>query len=732
MDAAKFFRDTGLTPDALKAKGISLGEATASDGLALSRLSPEIFSRLVSGTIGQGRAKAIGEATGDHAEQKAILSLVEKKEARGTTVSNATLSELIRLVKGAEKTDETTTDLFGTQQITKSLALEKAEISSYIKQQLSKDKKLFGFVAKEDRASELARAGNKIDVEKSKEISTGAAQAEEVYNKLSERGGPISSILDEAARRLAKGDNAGTVKSEAYQRVRAEVSKTLGGTEGQSAERPETAPKPESITPAEAGQPEGTVEPTLPGMERVPAERTEANAEEQGRQLTEKLTEPPKSIEHTAGEIEQKSPLFRDTETNPQGGLFGGESGQFEPGKVGEAATKEYEHEIKPALDKAGLTLGKALSELQHLIAPRAGIPIKTLDAAMKLTGVREQHRFVLEQTLQKAQTLFDKMPREAQVAFVDNYKQGEKQSTPELQQIADFMGRTDDATYRAVVETQVSNLDPKTQKLWQAMPDTDKGAFLHKIQDFKTDESLPAGPLKDLADHLLTFKGDHFRVIWKTIPGKAEATGAKGVRGVRPLEGSKGFLKQSTLDTMSEGLERGGEPVDYNPVRMFQLSQADSWRYVTSQLMWKDAKDDGGRVFVKQGNPLPDGFKFTDDRIGNVRFPSSSAEGMVQAGRWALREDWHRLLSNMLSHDYIRESTIGNGLMSVKNNLTAYRLSLSPFHALVTTISSAAGGPARGLQHLNYALRTLNPGELVEGAKFFSQPQSVQFSITD
>ena len=108
-------------------------------------------------------------------------------------------------------------------------------------------------MAKEGRAEELKRAGNKIDVEKSKEISSGAAQAEEVYNKLSSRGGPIASILDDSARRLADGENAATVKSDAYQKVRAEVSKTLAPSEGAGARGPEGAPKaPETNKPESA------------------------------------------------------------------------------------------------------------------------------------------------------------------------------------------------------------------------------------------------------------------------------------------------------------------------------------------------------------------------------------------------------------------------------------------------------------------------------------------------
>jgi hypothetical protein len=101
-----------------------------------------------------------------------------------------------------------------------------------VKQQLAKDKRLFGFVSKEGRAAELERAGNKIDVAKNKEISTGAAQAEEVYNKLSGYAGPVANALESSAQRLANGDNPNVVKQEAYRDIRAEISKTLGAVEG--------------------------------------------------------------------------------------------------------------------------------------------------------------------------------------------------------------------------------------------------------------------------------------------------------------------------------------------------------------------------------------------------------------------------------------------------------------------------------------------------------------------
>jgi broad specificity phosphatase PhoE len=262
IDAAKFFHDSNTTPEELSEKGISLGEKTASDGFAMSRLDPNILAKVINGDLRQGLAVAIGEGTGDHAQQAAILKQVDRMERKGQKVSDSRVREFIRLANQTEKRTEETTSLFGTEQVERSLLWEKSAVSEYIQEQIKKDKKLFGFVSKGERATELERGGNKIDVEKSKEISTGAAQAEEVYNRLSSRGGPIASILDEAARKLADGDNAATVKSEAYQRVRADISQTLGGGERSGARRPEGTPETEPDSGAALFSPETELSPT--------------------------------------------------------------------------------------------------------------------------------------------------------------------------------------------------------------------------------------------------------------------------------------------------------------------------------------------------------------------------------------------------------------------------------------------------------------------------------------
>jgi hypothetical protein len=605
LDAAKYFRDTGTTAEHLAENGISLGEATAKNGLALSHLDPAIFNRVVSGDLCPGRAVAIGEATKDPAEQKAILSLVEKKEAGRGKVSDETLSELIRMVKGSEQTTETTADLFGSREITRSLALEKAEISAHIKQQLAKDKKLFGFVAKGDRATELARAGNKIDVEKSKEISTGAAQAEEVYNKLSNRGGPISNILDESARRLADGENAGTVKTDAYQRVRAEVSQTLAGTEERSAGRSEGALEPQQPAEAETSQPEGSVEPTLPGMEHVPAERAEASAEQQGKDLTERLNEPPQSIEGKAGEIEQKSPLFRVTEANPQRDMFSellhGESGNLELGKVAAPVSELFKQDVAPALSKAGVGLRDTAALFVKAFYPRieesnpvgrwthTAAPSDAVDALMKLKGDRARALSEFDAILSGIEKMFDKLPEDNRVDFIDRLQTGKKQPTQELDGIASAL--------RTIMDEQ------------------------------RRQEQVAANLGRTGATIELSRKENYFHNWWNTPPGREpeaddDARISRLFSSRRPLEGTKGYNKRQSY-TLKTGMEAGGKPETTNPVRILRHRIEDGMKFVTARAAWERLHELDLRQYVRQGERPPAGFDKVDDRIARVYFPA-------------------------------------------------------------------------------------------------------------
>ena len=243
VDAAKFFRETGMTVGDLKEKGISLGEATAANGMALSRLNPLLFDKVVNGQLRIGRGIAIGNATDSPEQQEAIVKLIQRHEMRGKRVSDDTIDELARMANMAGEHAETQQSLFGEVEMRRNLALEKAEISAYIREELGKEKRLFGTVAEKGRAERLEAGGNRIDVEKNAETAQAAAEAQQVYDRLSTRTGPVDEVLNRAARELAEGKgNANDIKRRAYNDARAALAQAYHGGEGAGA--PGTAALP--------------------------------------------------------------------------------------------------------------------------------------------------------------------------------------------------------------------------------------------------------------------------------------------------------------------------------------------------------------------------------------------------------------------------------------------------------------------------------------------------------
>ena len=221
VDAAKFFRDTGITVADLKDKGISLGEATAANGLALSRLDGRLFDKVVSGQLRQGRAIEIGNATDVPEQQDAILKLIERQEARGRRVSDDTVAELARMASRAGEHAETQQTLFGAVEMRRNLALEKAEISSFIREEIGKERRLFQTVADKGRAATLEKGSNRINAAENAKTAETAAQDQELYDRLSTRTGPIDDVLNRAAKELAEGKgNSNDIKRRAYSAAR--------------------------------------------------------------------------------------------------------------------------------------------------------------------------------------------------------------------------------------------------------------------------------------------------------------------------------------------------------------------------------------------------------------------------------------------------------------------------------------------------------------------------------
>lgn len=227
LDAAKFFRDSGLKQEDLTKKGIPLKSAVASEGVALSKLNDGLFDKVVQGNLPKERGVIIGKNLSDYKEQSELVELINKQEKKGKKVSNEGIAELTEMISNAPKKQEEGgfLSMLGFTPEARSLAVEKAEIQAHIKRQLSTDKKLFGTVGRGKNAAKLTRGGNKIDADKSSEISAEADRALKTFDQEKRYSGKTSSAINLAAERIANGEKPAKVKEEIYREVLGYINK---------------------------------------------------------------------------------------------------------------------------------------------------------------------------------------------------------------------------------------------------------------------------------------------------------------------------------------------------------------------------------------------------------------------------------------------------------------------------------------------------------------------------
>lgn len=228
LDSAKFFRDSGMTREQLEQRGIPLKEKIATDGIALSRLAPHLFDKVVHGGLSQEQGAIIGKHLDDHESQSKLHDLIEKETKKGRKITNDVIRELAQTVQGAPSHSEVQTSLFGSEETTRNLALEKAELQAAVRQRLSRKKKLFGIVAKSKAAEELAKAGNVIDQGKSKDVSQQAGQVLNIFDELKNKTGPVSAAINKATERIANGEDKKKVIDELHKQLVQEIPQQLG------------------------------------------------------------------------------------------------------------------------------------------------------------------------------------------------------------------------------------------------------------------------------------------------------------------------------------------------------------------------------------------------------------------------------------------------------------------------------------------------------------------------
>lgn len=219
LDAAKFFRDSGITREQLTNIGIPMGEAIATKGVALASLPEHLFTQVYMGSMPVERAVSIGCCGLSHTEQTALSQMIESQEKKGRNVTNAVIGELVDTIKASSTVQTQTLDLFGSSVAEQSLAMEVASLQALVKRRLGRDKKLFGTVGRSTAAKDLERGGNAINIDQSVKIAEQAEIGLRVFDQLKNTTSPVSTILNDGARRIANGEPRKTVEQEIYSEI---------------------------------------------------------------------------------------------------------------------------------------------------------------------------------------------------------------------------------------------------------------------------------------------------------------------------------------------------------------------------------------------------------------------------------------------------------------------------------------------------------------------------------
>jgi hypothetical protein len=227
LDAAKFLRDSGMTPEKMKHTNLNLGgEAIVREGLSLSTLSDGMFNRVVDGDVDPKVGAAIADSAPSPEQQESLLKYIrdyEKKTGRDLSPS------LIRTM--GERMKRSMTDvkgkpaaqagLWGEEEMQDHLLGEMAEVTEYVEKKLKDRRKTLKGNASESAAETMMEHGATFD---HKAVGASAKTEAEILNLFkseSDKVGYVDDMIRNAAEDLHEGDmDPNEIKRETAKKIR--------------------------------------------------------------------------------------------------------------------------------------------------------------------------------------------------------------------------------------------------------------------------------------------------------------------------------------------------------------------------------------------------------------------------------------------------------------------------------------------------------------------------------
>lgn len=282
IDAAKIIRSAG--EEELVKGGVNKKAKLFRDGRALAQLSDPVFERIAESGSGitPEIGAAIGEANLSEAQQMALVKLIDKRQAKGGSLSRGVVTRLAEDVKDSEDVTQDNPaqpSIFGDEQA-ESSAIAKAELGEWLHKELGRRKTALGAVAKSGRAGIIEDAGvGSVDAGKAKQMRDQEAEGQAVVQRLSGRGGPINEALKAAAVRIVAGEKPEEVRHGLLKAARAAINQELG--------KPVSSPTTQGAQPRGDGEDQAGRQESQTELVGVPAAEdvaTEAPKAQRGPQ----------------------------------------------------------------------------------------------------------------------------------------------------------------------------------------------------------------------------------------------------------------------------------------------------------------------------------------------------------------------------------------------------------------------------------------------------------------
>lgn len=224
LDAAKYLRDSGMTPADLKEQGVSLREKQIHTAAGAATVTERVWEPTYTERLSIEHAGEIGHAQLSPASQHAIAKdLIERSES-GKGISKEYVREAIDEEKTAPSVSGGGMNMFGDAAEDRKLTGTSRELRAKIAESLGRDKRVFGSAKR--NADRLEEAGNQIDRAASGQMAAESGTMLDFYHQYKHTSllkGAIDAAAiahHEAPTRSAKAKVAEDLDTEIRRRIR--------------------------------------------------------------------------------------------------------------------------------------------------------------------------------------------------------------------------------------------------------------------------------------------------------------------------------------------------------------------------------------------------------------------------------------------------------------------------------------------------------------------------------